>query len=99
MPGWMALPSAGSPSGWPTRCRSAGADHGQCQARDAGQLARLVLDPDFPDLRAAADMDRSRGAGDRAATDGPHVIGVDLEAHADLAFGHAQVAGAAAEGL
>ena len=36
----------------------------QRQPRNAGEAAAFVLDPDLPDLRRAADMQRAGGAGD-----------------------------------
>src|SRR5690606_27994992 len=73
--------------------------HRQGQARNAGQAATGVFDADFPDLGAASEMQGAGGAGDPAFAHGADVVGVDLEADADLALGHAHVAGAAAQGF
>src|SRR5688500_3373099 len=83
----------------PLRFSTALRDHRQGQPRDAGQLARVVLDPDFPDLAAAADLQRPRRAGDAACAYGVEVVGVDFDADRQLAFGDAEHAGGAAEGF
>src|SRR5579862_4797821 len=57
-------------------------DHRHGDARDADELVALVGDADFPNMAAAADMDRARGADHPAAGDAAHMVGVDLLADA-----------------
>src|SRR5690606_4588216 len=82
----------------PSKC-SAPRDDRQGQAGNAGQPAAVVLDADFPDLGAAPDVQRARGAGDPAFAHAGQVVGVDLDADHALALVHAHPAGGAAQGL
>lgn len=61
--------------------------HRHRDARNTGQLARVVVHLNLPDLRGAANVNRLDGARDPAAGDTANMVGVDVQPHAPVSLG------------
>ena len=102
-----AMTSIGRASAWPRRQTSPFAaglastrrQHRHGDARDAGQLAGLVVHFNLPDLGGSANMHRACHAGDPAAGGAFQVVGVDVQAHRAVALGAAERRTAGAQGF
>eukprot|EP01034_Spumella_vulgaris_P039488 gene39489-48796_t len=76
-----------------------GRQHRHGDARDAGQLARVVDHVNLPNLRGAANVHWPCRAGNPAAGGGAQVIGIDVQPHGAMALGACAVSTQRAQGL